>query len=1063
MTKSLVTLIVASVLFLGAEVRAQESASSGIVGRVVDATQGALPGATVIATNVGTSAERTATTDAEGRFSILGLPAATYRLRVELVGFEPAVLDELVLRLGQIASPVVSLRLAGLAETMTVQGQAPLLETASAAVVQVVAEKQLRELPTVDRSVLQLMTLAAGVSGVAKGNLAKSFGINYVTVDGGRDSSTNYTIDGVIVRSQRFNKMSILPPLDAVQEVNLLRNSFSTEYGQGQAVLALVTKSGTNTFRGTISDYFRNERLNARNYFEPAGTSKAPFRRNIVDTTFGGPIVRNRTFVFGSYQGGRRKESQTLLNIVPDPRFVSGDFSSLSTPIIDPLTGGPFPGNVVPKDRFSNYSKVIAPLIPAPNAPRVSNFVRTGNIYTDSDIVTVRLDQTLNTNHSLFQRFLWNNPRLRSENAVNISVPPEDERNLALGHTWVLSPTLVNEVRFGYNYFRQYGQTVPYNASDATRDIQGEIGIRNILGATTTKYGPPLTTITGYTALPAWGAGQGVREETYSFSNATSKTLKRHTLRFGIQGQYRRFFLDTPFSQQGAFSFTGAFTGNAIADFLLGYCGVCAGLFGTGDGDFRSPTVAPFFNDIWRVNNRLTLQTGVRWEYLGPWVDINNRQGTFDPTVGKVGYNKVPANIPPALEPLIIRQDGHFGRGILQKDLNNWGPRVGATFEVNNRTLIRTGFGIYFDNVDLNEVQFTRTVPPFAGIYSIVPDQNNPVDAATLFPDLNFVTRFPGALPVDPKSRTPYLNQWNASVQRSMGRDYVVEVAYTGSRGRNLNKRYPVNQPLEGTAPLTQRLPYPQWDQMIGTANDGYSDFAGLSVRGEKRFAAGWSFVSSYQISRNRDNGSGTQDCCGPINGTAFERDKAADYGYSNFYQKHRGTVSFIYELPFGKERHWLTKGPAADVLGGWQVAGLIHMQSGSPFTVTGPNVCRCGQQVPNRVNFAPGREEDKGQLDNPTPERWFDVTAFVVPNLGFQGRAGRNFLFGPAFRTVDVSISRMFMINLLRLDFRGEVYNLLNTTNFDNPVADISNRNVAHIISAGDPRIVQLSLRAAW
>src|SRR5438309_2973939 len=323
---------------------AQESASSGIVGQVLDSTRGALPGASVTVINTGTNAQRTAVTDGDGRFSIPNLPPAVYRIHVELSGFQTVELKDFVLRNGEIAKPTVTMQLANVAENVTVQGVSPLLQVANASVGQTISQKQIEDLPVAGRNLLAFAALSAGVTPQAF-NRGTQFGAagssrsQYVTVEGGRDSSTNYAIDGVYVRSLRFNNLSLNPPLDAVQEVNVLRNAFTTEYGQGQAVVSIVTKSGSNHFAGSGYDYFRNTGSEPANYF-----GQKPGNRKQAGVTLGGPAIRNRVFVFGAYEGLRTTQARSLFASVPNPLFLTGNFSSLSTPVTDPLTGQPFPG-----------------------------------------------------------------------------------------------------------------------------------------------------------------------------------------------------------------------------------------------------------------------------------------------------------------------------------------------------------------------------------------------------------------------------------------------------------------------------------------------------------------------------------------------------------------------------------------------------------------------------------------------------------------------------------------------------------------------------------------------
>ncbi len=440
MKPRLLGLLFAGMLLIPVGALAQQSASSGLVGLVTDSSQGAIPGATVTVTNVGTNAQRTVVTDAEGRFSVPALPPATYHIRVELQGFQTAELSNFVLNQGETARPTLTLGSVTVAEAITVTGESPLLQTQSASVGQVINEKLIENLPLGSRNVLSLASLSAGVTprNFARGT---QFGRRnqFVTVEGGRDSSTNYTIDGVYVRSLRFNNLSLNPPVDAVQEVSLLRNSFSTEYGQGQAVVSIVTKSGTNELHGSGYGAYRNERFDARNFFAP---TKPDYKRNQFGATAGGPIVHNKFFVFGAYEGLRTVQGQPFLGSVPSQAFLSGNFSALPTPIRDPLTGQPFSGNIVPAERFSNFARILAPTIPAPNTAAANNYTVIRDFIDDADTATVRADQTINNSHSLFQRFMYYKGSQLQPAAFTSTDLPQRGRNLALGHTWVISSSL---------------------------------------------------------------------------------------------------------------------------------------------------------------------------------------------------------------------------------------------------------------------------------------------------------------------------------------------------------------------------------------------------------------------------------------------------------------------------------------------------------------------------------------------------------------------------------------------------------------------------------------------
>jgi hypothetical protein len=1057
MVRRLGCLTLAAIICAAPAVFAQESASSGIVGQVLDSTRGALPGASVTVTNVGTNARRTAVTDADGRFSIPNLPPATYEIRVELPGFQTVDVKDFTLRNGENGKPTVTLALANVAENVTVTGTSPLLQVTNASVSQTITQKQIEDLPVAGRTLLSFAALSAGVTPQAF-NRGTQFGAagssrsQFVTVEGGRDSSTNYAIDGVYVRSLRFNNISLNPPLDAVQEVSVLRNAFTTEYGQGNAVVSIVTKSGSNRLGGSGYDYLRKEAYEAENYFgqKTGDRSQAGFAA-------GGPLVRNRAFFFGGYEGLRTTQGRTFLASVPSPTLLGGNFSSLSTPILDPTTGQPFPGNVIPASRFSNLARVLTPTIPAPNQAGANNY-RTVRDFTDNaDTATIRGDQTLSSRHTLFERFLYYTGTQLNPGAFTYTNLPQDGRNLAIGETWVASKSIVNEIRFGYNYAYHLNSPISLDG----RNWVGDIGLHNLAGGTDPiDYGRPGFNITGLSGNGEGGITQGATEHIISVSNATSWIKGAHNIRFGLQAQFRGYDHLTEVPPRGTFTFNGQFTGNPIADYLLGYCSTCTGAFGSSRSTYHSPTFAPFFDDNWQATPRLTVQMGLRWEYLAPWHEANDQEGSFDAASGRIGYHVVPANLPAQLQPLVINQNNFYPEGIVQKDLNNWGPRVGVAYSATDTTVIRSGFGVYYDNLNLNELQFSRLVPPFYGQYSLQPTRTDlRYQADGLFPDLNNIPQFPAPFSMDPNNRTAYTLQWNANVQRQLRNNYIVEVAYTGSRSYNEHKRYNINQAQPGTTPIATRVPYPAFQSAILYSSDaGWARFQGISFRLEKRLSSGLFFLGNYQLSKNTDNGSGEVEA----NDTAYAWNLNADEGYARYDQRHRAAISFGYELPFGPGKTWLSSGgPAAYIIGGWQVQGIVRLGSGFPFSVTSTNVCQCGSYVPQRVNVVtPGL---LGDLDNPTPDRWFDSTAYSVPANGTQGTAGRNTVRGPGTQQVNLSLSKRFPIGRARAEFRAEVFNVLNHNNFGTPDSNISNLTVGTITTADDGRNAQLGFRFAW
>lgn len=1033
---------------------AQETTSAGIVGQVVDSSKAGVPGAQVTVVNLGTTATRVVQTDGEGGFSVPNLAPALYEVRIERQGFQTALIQNLELRIGEVARRTVELRIGAVSESVLIEAQAPLLQTENGTLSQVIGTKQIVELPLNGRNLVQLAALSAGVS--PRQSLQRSVSQygdrnQFVQIDGGRDASTNYVIDGVYARSLRFNNLAFQPSVDTIQEFNVLRNSFSAEYGQGQSIITSVTKSGTNSLHGSAFEFLRNDALDARNFFAAV---KPAYRRNQYGGTAGGPVIKNKFFVFGGYEGLKTRKGLTLLGSVPDPGPMAGDFTGLAV-ITDPLSGAPFPGNKIPVTRVSKFASVLGPTIPAPNVVGRNNFLTNRKFIDDYSTVTFRADQVISSKHNLFERYIWYDASQIGPAAFNATTYPQTAQNFSVGDTYVISTSVVNDLRAGYNRANNLWQQVSLNGQNWVQLA----GLQNLAGGVDPlDYGRPPFSIAGYSGQGEGAYTQGAIENNYSFSDTISKVWGKHTLRAGIQLQHRRFFHITEVLPRGNFAFDGRFTGNSVGDFLLGYCSSCGGALGSSRSNYRSNTIAPFVHDEWRVNQKLSVNIGLRYDYLGWWREMNNLEGAFDPATGKIAFHKVPGVIPAALKPFIINQDNFYDAGVIRPDRNNWGPRLGVAYRATEKTVIRTGFGVYYDNPNLNELQFNRLMPPFYFNRTIIPDRSSPVLVDRLFPGLNEITQIPAPFSVMANNRMPYVLQWNFNVQQTISRDWLVELAYTGSGGRKLPRRVNQNQADFGTTPLITRLPYPQFDPGIFTAlNDGLSNFNAVSLRVEKRYSNGFSVLGNYQFAKSIDTNSGETD-----NSIAYRQNTRLNRARSAFDQRQRAVLSGGYELPFGRGKRWVSGGGLSSrLLGDWQVQAILSLLTGMPFTPSGANVCSCGSYVPQWVNAVkPG----DGKIDNPTPSQWYDPTAFALPAIGFQGNAGRNVIEGPNRRDLDLSILKGFAISeRVKAQFRGEFFNLTNHPSFGFPDGNISNRTAGVVSSAYDGRSIQFGVRLTF
>ncbi|MDR3426687.1 TonB-dependent receptor domain-containing protein, partial [Silvimonas sp.] len=863
----------------------QASSSSDAVGRVTDATGASIAGAVVHLINNATGAERVATTNESGDWSIPNIPPASYRLRIEKPGFKSSEIKALEVEIGKASDSKTVLSIGSATETVEVTTMPPQLQTQEATVGQVISSAQINDLPLNGRNVLQLATLAPGVSPAQTGQtgVPGRYGQRqiFITVDGGRASSTNYVLDGTYIRSVRFNNMSILPDVEALQEFNLLRNSFSTEYGQGEAVVSMVTKSGSNSLHGSAYDFARNSIFDARNYFAtPAaiGSSVKPhFSRQQYGGSAGLPIKRDKMFVFGAFEGLRTSRDTPVFAFYPTAAQL-GTATNTFTQVLQPTIPTPTTAGALPSlPGGNNYSSI---------AVTTDNF----------DEYVVRADQTLSSRNMLFERYIDYNSLEYIPNSTGGNGGINNKligRNAVIGHTFLISPTIVNEVRAGYNSYYNWEIGVGINPGT---NWDKKIGLANVSGLTDpTLYGRPTFTIVGFSQVFDSYTNQGGNENILSFGDSLSFIKGKHTLKAGFQMQNRRIILRADNNSTGTFTFgagggTDPSTGNpytALANYQRGFCTICVGNNGTTLGHYRDNTYGAFISDVWQVGRKLTVNAGLRWEYSAPFVEQNGLEGTLNPSSGKIEYSKVPAlsSIPTIFLPY-VETTNTFNPGIINPNKKGFGPRIGIAYEVRPGLVFRAGGGIYFDNINTNELQFTRYAAPLYYQQSL----NNQF-ISNLFPDPKTLALTSAGLPAPfsilPNNTTPYTMEWNASVQKDIGKGVTVEVAYTAVGTHHLWKRYDQNMD-ELTPGLTSPgvsnttnvgvRPFPAFQHgILTTSTKASANFNGGSVKVEKRMGNGLFVLGSYQWSKNLDNNTGEQDA----NDTSYASNFAFDHSYA--------------------------------------------------------------------------------------------------------------------------------------------------------------------------------------
>lgn len=1026
-----------------------------LVGTVVDSDGGVLPGTTITVTNVETGQERTVVTNEEGRYNVPLLPPGQYRAAAELQGFRRAVREPIALNVNQQQRADFTLEVGAVTEEVLVTAELPLVQTNTATVGTVVTRKETSELPLNGRNFLQLNLLVPGALPATKGTTLGTQG-GAINVHGLRESSNFFWLDGIDNTTQAIGQLIVNPPTYSIGEFRVMSPTYSAEFGRtAGAQINVITRSGANTFHGDAYTFYRNSAMDAKNVFDPPGEIPL-FRRNQHGLDLGGRLVRDRTFFFVGYETLRARQGATYTGRVPQPEMLTGDFSRLGTTLRDPRTGQPFAGNQIPSDRISSIGAALASVYPAPNTADPSRNFNSRPINTlNDDIVIARVDQQLRSNNRLMGRINFQN--LHELQPVNTfartTIVPGYGREqgatrfvtLGVTDTHTFTNNLLGEFRLGFNRWK-----LDYLQQDRADDVAGRLGLTG-LSRKPIDFGFPLLNMGGVyenlgsaTNLPQQGPF-----DTYSLSTTITYVKGAQNLKFG--GDYRHFASDFIFDStaRGAYTFTGRYTGDPLGDLLLGLpTQAQRGLGRNGDTQFNfiSQSFSAFVQDDWQVRDRLTLTLGLRYEYVVPTVEGEDRLTNFDFERGQV---------------LVAGQDGAT-RSMFAADKTAIAPRIGFAWDVNGdgRLAVRGGYGIFYEVPLINQTLNLRLNPPFfSGDLALGDGQT--VTLANAFDNLAVIT--PGLSAFDTHYKLGRVQQFSINVQRQLMNNLVADVGYVGTRGGRLFRTINNNQPLPAPGAIQGRRPFPQYAAMNTVTSSGESRYDGLEARLEKRFSRGMSFLASYTLSRSRDHasGSGGQSDSGvPQN----NRNPEAEWGPSVFDVPQRFVFSSIYEVPIGPGRRFWNGGSgiAARLLEGWQLNAILTLQAGQPFTpVLGVDNSNTGQ-LQDRPNLVGDPYATSAACpETRTANCWVNPDAFAMPDSFTFGNAGRNSLRGPGTRNVDFSIVKNTPLGGSRqLQFRAELFNLFDWVNYDNPNRTALTPNFGRIFSAGPPRQVQLGLR---
>ena len=1037
------------VALLGASTLEAQLTTGSILGTVTDPAGGVVAGATVTATQRDTGLSRAGKTDAGGAYSFPNMPLGRYDVKVERQGFKTKVVGPMTLIVDQKLRTDVVLELGRVEETVEVSGAATLLQTDQPDVNQIVQEKEIKALPLNGRDFFSLLLLSNGVQDTSNDQGGATTNVTF-SVNGARPEANSVTLDGVQMSSVRESDVDLRPNVDAISEFKVLTSVFSAEYGHtAGGVISIQTKSGTNAIHGSAFEFHRNDALNAANYFKnPVDPKKAPLKQNQFGFTLGGPLRTDRTFFFVDYQGQTvRKVTEAFAN-VPEEPFRRGDFSSLlpGTVIYDPATGGnePFPNNIIPPDRWDRFGWTLLNMVDLPNLPAgypLGNYFVRQNHRIEGHEGGFRIDHTVSTSDHVFLRFRMNHSRLFTSDAMSRPDGPlpglargvnDDSRgiiqggthvdrnyNAVLSHVHLFGSRLANEARAG---FHRYELDVESNAHG--RNLAEANGLRGV-NRDILSSGLPIMYLDAYTGMGGDDWKPLYFKNTFwQFNDTLTYNAGRHALKFGAE--YRRRREDDYFAvfPAGAF-YVGNYgtsyqfswwQGNELASLLLGrpsfsYLGR---RFGSPILDDRQYAV--FVQDDWKVDNKLTLNVGIRYDYGTPFFSPTNELSMFDPDQARM---------------LIAGQDG-VSRYIVDPDKKDFAPRVGLAYQLDKKTTLRGGFGVFY-TPETAKRDDVRHNPPFyrqAVLYDVWKFSD---PAPPPLPE-------PGPYPsgydvktIDKNLKTGYSLQYSMAVQRELPGGVLFEAAYVGSQGHRLPFLVNINQARpDGTA-----APFPGVGQVQDVRAIGDATYHSGQFKLEKRFSQGLFMLASYTWSKSIDTVSSAMFDSSVSGGVQNIFDVKQNRGPSDWDVPHRFSLSYVYDLPYG--RHGSGGSPLKAVFGNWQVSGLFVARSGMPGTVTVGNPIPGGDARPNLLHD-PNLPASERSADH-----WFDTTAFVANRAAdgktlLAGDAGRNIIRGPAYYNLDMGLIKFIPVkNDVRLQLRVEAFNLTNTPHFAMPVLRMS------------------------
>jgi len=1034
--------------------------ASTLLGTVRDESSAVITTVKVIAVNEATGFSRTALSGADGNYRIDQLLPGAYTIRAERNGFRTLAVRSVVLEVDQKATLDLTLKAGEARDSVTVTAAVSPVQQNDAAVGYHLDSQEIVGLPLAMRNVISLVTLGPGAIPRQLGGFTHDV-INDVQaargavalnppINGARSTMNAFLLDGASDTDRNTFAIAVTPPMESVAEFRIHSSVASAEFAQaGGGVVDMVTKAGGLAYHGSAFELFQNEATDARNFFDDPTLPRAIFRQNQFGGSLGGPVVANSsTFFFASYEGLRGLAATSTENLVPDGTLRTGDFTGRN-PIFDPLNGRqPFPNNAIPADRIDPIAaKFLAAYEPFPNRnDPAGNYVDSTPNRNTNDSMSARIDHQFRNQSQVFGRYTLNNEDGRI--AGNFPVRPVSEQVRAqqatLGHTWG-SARWLNEARFAFTRLRVFD--VPESAFQT--DLAAELGITG-LPHDPFNYGLPVFQITNFSAVaddPTLPQLQ--RDNLWYIADGVSLWRGRHTLKFGAQ--FSRFQMNYLRSDQvrGQYTYTGAFTGDlnspattgdAFADFLLGFPQDTSRTVGSAMSYLRESSYAGYIQDDWKASGRLTLTFGLRYEYVSPFSEARGNLLNLD-------YSQLPS------PPTLVREST-----AVQPDHRDFAPRIGLALRLPHTrdTVFRAGYGIYFSpeiatgTYDLVRNKTLTQINQTDGVTPILTTANG-------FPQTSS-TGFPSYFGIDPHAATPYVEQWSASIQHAFG-NVLLEAAYLGSKGTHLGRFRQFNTPLHTEAgenlpprpgDLQSLRTWPQLGEIIQRQDIANSSYNSLQVKLEKRFSRQLGFLTSFVWSKSIDDADGIIPGFFESAGAEDEGNLRLERGLSFYNVGRRISSGVLYGLP-GTGRF----------LRNWQLSGIVTLQDGTPLNPFYFAFDPANTGTPNRPDIVLGQPISLPRSQR-TADHFFNTAAFTAPAPYTFGNAGRNIIPGPGNNVFDLSIHRRLAVRESRaLEFRTEFLNAFNHPNWGGAISypDFG-PFFGKVFSTGSPRRIQFGLR---